>query len=62
MLDKTHLFEGRTEGYHTYRVPGILCTKNNVLLGTAEARRGKGGDWVALVGAVVLWPRSTKES
>ncbi len=45
MIDKTHLFEGRTHGYHIYRVPGILCTQNNVLLATAEARRGRGGDW-----------------
>ena len=45
MIDKTHLFEGRTNGYHIYRVPGILCTQNNILLATAEARRGRGGDW-----------------
>ncbi len=41
MIDKTHLFEGRTNGYHIYRVPGILCTQNNILLATAEARRVK---------------------
>ena len=41
MIDKTHLFEGRTNGYHIYRVPGILCTQNNILLATAEARRDK---------------------
>jgi sialidase-1 len=45
MLDTTHLFEARTAGYSTYRVPGILATKSGVLIGTAEARRGKGGDW-----------------
>lgn len=45
MLEKIHLFEARTKGYHTYRVPGILCTPNGVVLATAEARRGKGGDW-----------------
>ena len=45
MLEKNHLFEARTEGYRTYRVPGILCTRNGVVLATAEARRGTGGDW-----------------
>lgn len=45
MLDKTHLFEARTQGYRTYRVPGILRTEHDVLLATAEARRGRGGDW-----------------
>ncbi len=45
MFDTTHLFEARTAGYSTYRVPGILATKSGVLIATAEARRGKGGDW-----------------
>jgi sialidase-1 len=45
MFDTTHLFEGRTEGYSTYRVPGLLTTHSGVLIGTAEARRGRGGDW-----------------
>ncbi|HAA75562.1 TPA: exo-alpha-sialidase [Candidatus Latescibacteria bacterium] len=45
MSDKIHLFEARTEGYRTYRVPGILTTESGVLIGTAEARRGQGGDW-----------------
>ena len=45
MFDTTHLFEARTAGYSTYRVPGILATESGVLIGTAEARRGKGGDW-----------------
>ena len=45
MLKKIHLFEGRTQNYHNYRVPGILCSRNNIILATAEARRGKGGDW-----------------
>jgi len=45
MLARTHLFEARTNGYRTYRVPGILCTESGVLIGTSEARRGKGGDW-----------------
>ena len=45
MFDTTHLFEARTHGYSTYRVPGILTTKSGVVIGTAEARRGKGADW-----------------
>ena len=45
MFDKTHLFEAQTQGYRTYRIPAILCTKSGVLIATAEARRGKGGDW-----------------
>lgn len=56
MLERTHLFEARTGGYHNYRVPGILCTPNGVLLATAEARRGGGGDWD---GNDVLLRRST---
>jgi sialidase-1 len=38
-------FAARTGGYHNYRVPGILCTPNGVILATVEARRGHGGDW-----------------
>jgi len=45
MFDKKHLFEARTKGYSTYRVPGILTTQSGVVIATAEARRGKGGDW-----------------
>lgn len=45
MITKAHLFEARTGGYRTYRVPGIVCTPDGVVLVTAEARRGRGGDW-----------------
>jgi len=45
MLQKIVLFEARTKGYWSYRVPGILCTRNGVVLTTVEARRGRGGDW-----------------
>lgn len=45
MFKVTHLFEARNGGYHNYRVPGILCSPNGVILATVEARRGGGGDW-----------------
>lgn len=45
MLTKTDIFTARTEGYWNYRVPGILCTTNGVILATVEARTGTGSDW-----------------
>lgn len=45
MLEKVNLFEARTGGYWTYRVPGIVCTPRGVILVSTEARRGTGGDW-----------------
>lgn len=45
MLEKQDLFTARTEGYYNYRVPGILCTPQGVILASVEARRGHGGDW-----------------
>lgn len=47
MYEVTHLFEARTGGYRTYRVPGILATMAGTVIATAEARTGKGGDWDA---------------
>ena len=44
-MHKINLFEARAEGYHNYRVPGILTTPRGVILATVEARRGSGGDW-----------------
>ena len=45
MLTKMTLFEARTGGYWNYRVPGILCTQNGIILVSAESRRGTGSDW-----------------
>lgn len=45
MIERDHLFEARTNGYHNYRIPGILTTQSGVILATVEARRGSGGDW-----------------
>ena len=43
--EKQNLFEARTHGYHTVRIPGMLVTKRGVVLVTGEARRGRGGDY-----------------
>lgn len=45
MLTKTDIFTARTDGYWNYRVPGILCTTNGIILATVEARTGTGNDW-----------------
>ncbi len=45
MLEKVNIFEARTNGYWSYRVPGMVCTRRGVVVVSAEARRGKGGDW-----------------
>ena len=45
MLMKQDLFEARQNGYWTCRIPGITVTKNGVVLVTAEARPGQGGDY-----------------
>ncbi len=46
MLSKVNIFEARTAGYHTYRIPGIVVTRSGAVLSYAEARRGGAGDWV----------------
>lgn len=46
-MNKQALFEARTGGYHVYRIPGIAVTPGGVVLATAEARTGTGGDWDA---------------
>ncbi|MBI5817964.1 MAG: FAD-dependent oxidoreductase [Verrucomicrobia bacterium] len=45
LLEKQNLFEARTNGYWTCRIPGIAVTKNNTVLVTTEARPGRGGDY-----------------
>jgi sialidase-1 len=45
MLTKQSLFEARTGGYHTCRIPGLCVTPGGAVLVTTEARRGHGGDW-----------------
>lgn len=43
--DKQNLFEARTGGYHTCRIPGLAVTRSGVVLVTTEARPGVGGDY-----------------
>ncbi len=45
MLEKQNLFEARTNGYYTYRIPGMITTRNDVVIVTTEARPGVGGDY-----------------
>ncbi len=42
---KENLFEARTFGYWTYRIPGLAVSKNDTVLATVEARPGRGGDY-----------------
>lgn len=44
--ERHNLFEARTGGYFTYRIPGIVATKAGTLLAWAEARKTGTGDWV----------------
>jgi sialidase-1 len=39
------IFEGDTEGYKLYRIPGIVVTKKGTILAYTEARRTGSGDW-----------------
>jgi len=45
MYKNIDLFEARKDGYHVYRIPGIIVTKNNVIVASTEARNNRGGDW-----------------
>lgn len=42
---KQDLFEAGKEGYGQYRIPGIVVTKNGVVLAYCEARRNASTDW-----------------
>lgn len=52
---KTALFTARTGGYHHYRIPGIISTKQGTLLAYCEARKTS-GDWADID---ILMRRST---
>ncbi len=45
MIEKQNLFEARTKGYFTCRIPGMIATSSNAVLVTTEARPGRGGDY-----------------
>ncbi len=45
MPSKQNLFEARTHGYKTFRIPGLAVTSGGVVLATVEARPGGGGDY-----------------
>jgi len=55
-LEKVDLFEARTGGYHTYRIPGVVVTGQGTLLAYCEARQDGRGDWVNID---ILLRRST---
>jgi sialidase-1 len=44
-LRKVNLFEARTGGYYTYRIPGIAVANDGGLLAYCEARKTGAGDW-----------------
>jgi len=54
-LKKIALFTARTGGYHHYRIPGIIATKQGTLLAYCEARK-TAGDWADID---ILMRRST---
>ena len=43
MLEGQDLFEARTGGYPTRRIPGLPATSDGVVLATVKARPGGGG-------------------
>ena len=45
MLKKTNLFEARTYGYSTCRIPGLAVTAAGTILASTEARPDDGGDY-----------------
>ena len=44
-LEKTDLFQAETEGYKTYRIPGIVVATDGSVLAYCEARKTGVGDW-----------------
>lgn len=45
MFTQQTLFEARSDGYRTCRIPGIIVTPHGVVLAYCESRQGRGGDW-----------------
>lgn len=44
-MHKQHLYEARTGGYHTCRIPVLAVAPGGTVLAACEARTGGGGDW-----------------
>ncbi len=44
LLARTNVFTSGQGGYHTYRIPSLLVTKQGTLLAFAEGRKNGGGD------------------
>lgn len=58
MLLKDELFEARTKGYFSYRIPGIVVTTRGTVLAYCEARQDSRSDWANID---IMLRRSTDE-
>jgi len=47
-LTQIQVFQQGANGYHTFRIPAIVCATNGTLLAFAEGRRNTGGDTGAI--------------
>lgn len=45
LLERQNLFEERTGGFVSYRIPGIVVTARGTVLAYCEARKNSGADW-----------------
>lgn len=48
MFEKLELFAAGSNGYASYRIPGLIVTRRGTLLAYCEARRTGKGDWDAI--------------
>ena len=44
-LEQMELFLGGKDGYHTYRIPALLVTKQGTVLAFCEGRKNSASDW-----------------
>lgn len=45
LLEKQNLFEEKTDGFVSYRIPGLVVTARGTVLAYCEARKNSGADW-----------------
>jgi sialidase-1 len=45
LLEKINLFEEKTAGFVSYRIPGLIVTARGSVLAYCEARKNSGADW-----------------